>query len=391
MTNYKFLQPLTLANGIVIKNRIVMAPMTEMSAYESGAITKDQLDYYGMRSGGVGMEITACANVTPLGKGFEGNLSAASDRMIPGLSKLAQVMKSNGTKAILQIFDAGRMTSSKILKGEQPVSASAIRAERPGLETPRELTSAEVLAEIKAFGEAARRAAQAGFDGVEIHGANTYLIQQFFSPNSNQRTDQWGGSVENRMRFPLAVIDQVREAAGQYAADDFIVGYRISPEEVETPGIRLADTLTFVDKLADSTLDYLHVSMGNVWRTSLNDQEATASILPQIKQVLGDRLPLIGVGGIETPADAEKVMDAGVDFAAIGRELIREPKWVQKVIADDEDTIRYVISPNDIDDLNVPAPLWDFLNAVFKPIAGISTEATPEETFANAAAPWEKF
>lgn len=391
MADYKFLQPITLNNGVVIKNRVVMAPMTEMSAYESGAITKDQIDYYGMRSGGVGIELTACANVTPLGKGFAGNLSVASDNMIPGLSRLAQAMKSNGTKAILQIFDAGRMTTSKILKGEQPVSASAIRAERPGLETPRALTGAEVLDEIKAFGEAARRAAQAGFDGVEIHGANTYLIQQFFSPNSNQREDQWGGSLENRMRFPLAVIDQVREAAGQYAGKDFIVGYRISPEEIETPGIRLSDTLSFVDKLADSTLDYLHVSMGNVWRTSLNDKDATEPILPQIQRALGGRLPLIGVGGVEKPEDAEKVMDAGIDFVAIGRELIREPKWVQKVISNDEKTIRYVISPNDIDDLNVPAPLWDFLNVVFKPIAGISTEATPEETFANAAAPWEKF
>ncbi|ANZ60759.1 NADH-dependent flavin oxidoreductase [Secundilactobacillus paracollinoides] len=391
MTDYNFLNPYRFRNGAVVKNRIVMAPMTEMSAHENGAITKDQIDYYGMRSGGVGMELTACAYVTPAGKGFEGNLGVDSDRMIPGLAKLAQAMKLNGTKAILQIFDAGRMTNSKILRGQQPVSASAIAAERPGSETPRALTGAEVLDEIKAFGEATRRAIAAGFDGVEIHGANTYLIQQFYSPNSNQREDKWGGNLENRMRFPLAVIDQVKEVADQYANHDFIVGYRISPEEIETPGIRLEDTLTFVDRLADAPLDYLHVSMGNVWRTSLNDKEATEPILPQILRVLDDRIPLIGVGNIEKPEDAEKVIDAGIDFATIGRELIREPQWVQKIIANDEGTIRYQLSPSDIDDLNIPAPLWDFLNFVFKPIAGISTEATPEETFANATAPWEKF
>ncbi len=129
MTDYNFLNPYRFRNGAVVKNRIVMAPMTEMSAHENGAITKDQIDYYGMRSGGVGMELTACAYVTPAGKGFEGNLGVDSDRMIPGLAKLAQAMKLNGTKAILQIFDAGRMTNSKILRGQQPVSASAIAAD----------------------------------------------------------------------------------------------------------------------------------------------------------------------------------------------------------------------------------------------------------------------
>ncbi|GAX06416.1 NADH-dependent flavin oxidoreductase [Secundilactobacillus pentosiphilus] len=388
---YKFLESYRFRNGAVAKNRIVMAPMTEMSAHENGAVTKDQIDYYGLRSGGVGMQISACANVTPLGKGFEGGLGVDNDRMIPGLARMAQAMKTNGTKAILQIFDAGRMTTSKILRGEQPVSASAIRAERPGLEIPREMTGAEVLDEIKAFGEATRRAILAGFDGVEIHGANTYLIQQFYSPNSNQRTDKWGGNLVNRMRFPLAVIDQVKVVADQYAAHDFIIGYRISPEEIETPGIRLEDTLTFVDRLADSPLDYLHVSMGNVWRTSLNDKESNEPILPQIQKVLDNRIPLIGVGNITKPEDAEKVINSGIEFAAIGRELIREPQWVQKVIANDEKTIRYQLSPTDVEDLNIPSPLWDFLNFVFKPIAGISTETTPEETFANAAAPWEKF
>lgn len=112
------------------------------------------------------------------------------------------------------------------------------------------------------FGEATRRAIQAGFDGIELHGANTYLLQQFFSPHSNRRTDKWGGSVEKRMTFALEVIKRVHETVEKYANRPFIVGYRISPEEIEEPGIRMADTLQFIDVLAEQPIDYLHVSMG---------------------------------------------------------------------------------------------------------------------------------
>ncbi|CAM3199516.1 NADH-dependent flavin oxidoreductase [Lactococcus hircilactis] len=387
----QFLIPFKFKNGALIKNRIVMAPMTEMSAFENGAITKDQLDYYAARSGGVGMEITACFNVSAQGKGFEGNPSAASDDMIIGMSKLAQVMKTNGTKAILQIFDAGRMTTSKLLKGKTPVSASAIKADRPGLEPPRALSNEEILTEIQAFAQATRRAILAGFDGVEIHGANTYLIQQFFSPHSNRRSDEWGGNLKNRMKFPLAVIEEVSKIAKTYAKSDFIIGYRISPEEVENPGIRIEETLTFIDQLAQSPLSYLHVSMGDVYRNSLNSPEDPEPINKKIQKRLAGRLPMIVVGGIEKPSEAQQVMTDGFEFVALGRALIREPKWVQKVIAEDEKSIRYTVSPTDVDDLAIPMPLWGFLSTVFKPIAGISTETSPEVNFTKAAAPWEKF
>ena len=183
------------------------------------------------------------------GKGFEGELAITDDRYLPGLTKMASAMKQNGTKAILQIFHAGRMSNSKILRGERPVSASSVAAERPNAEVPRELTGDEIDQIITDFGEATRRAIQAGFDGVELHGANTYLLQQFFSPHSNRRTDKWGGDVDGRMSFALAVIKRCHEVIKQYADRPFILGYRLSPEEIETPGIRLADTLHLVDVL----------------------------------------------------------------------------------------------------------------------------------------------
>ncbi len=250
---------------------------------------------------------------------------------------------------------------STILRGTQPESASAVAAPREGMETPRELTDAEVQDIVTAFGEATRRAILAGFDGVEIHGANTYLIQQFFSPHSNRRTDKWGGSVEKRMTFGLEIIKAAKAAIDQYATSPFILGYRISPEEIEEPGIRIPDTLQFIDKLADEPLDYLHISMGNAWRKSLNDKSETEPTILRIKKTVNNRVPLISVGAIQTPADAEKVMDAGIDFVAIGREYLREPHWIQKVEAGLEDTIRYRVNRTELDDLGLNPALMEFL------------------------------
>lgn len=361
---YNFLKPYTFKNGVTIKNRIVIPPMTEAAALENGAVSQDELRYFNIHTGGVGMFIIPTMNVSDDGKGFEGEPSVASDKFMPGLKKLASTVQQNGTKAILQIFHAGRMSNSKILRGVQPVSASAVAALRPNAETPRELTEAEIEQIIDDFGQATRRAIQAGFDGIELHGANTYLMQQFFSPHSNRRTDQWGGSLENRMRFPLAVIKSVHDTVEKYADDKFIVGYRISPEEIEEPGIRLADTLKFIDVLADQPINYLHVSMGYAWRTSLNDKSDDEPIILKIKNAVNGRLPIISVGSVEKPADAEKLINAGIDFAAIGRESIRDPKWVQKVELGQENSIRYQMSLAELDELGVNSAFLDFLYAL---------------------------
>ena len=364
MKNYSFLEPYTFKAGVTLKNRIVIPPMTLESSLQDGSVSRDDLYYADMRAGGVGMFISPVANVTDDGKGFEGELSAARDEYLPGLTKLATVMKKNGTKAVLQIVHAGRMSSRAILRGTQPVSASAVAAPRPGYETPRELTDAEIKDIITAFGEATRRAILAGFDGVEIHGANTYLIQQFFSPNSNRRTDEWGGSLEKRMRFGLEIVKAASEAIEKYADKPFILGYRISPEEIENPGIRIEDTLAFIDKLADQRLDYIHVSMGNAWRKSLNDPTEQRPTILRIKDKVAGRLPLISVGSVKTPADAEKVITSGIDFVALGKEYLIEPKWVEKVIAGDEEHIRYTINLQTLDEIGLNPSLIKFTEQI---------------------------
>src|SRR5690625_2538083 len=154
----KLKQPITFRRGLTFKNRIVVAPMTTCMSFFDGVITKDECEYYALHSGEVGAVITGAANIQEVGKTWEGQLGVYQDRFIPGLAKLAGAIKREGTKAILQIFHGGRMTNSKILRGEQPVSASPIPAERPDAETPRELSSREVIDVIDSYRQATDRA-----------------------------------------------------------------------------------------------------------------------------------------------------------------------------------------------------------------------------------------
>lgn len=240
---------------------------------------------------------------------------------------------------------------------------------------------------IHDFGAATRRAILAGYDGVEIHGANSYLIQQFFSPQSNQRTDKWGGDVSARMNFALAVIKEVNAVIKEMDKPNFIIGYRLSPEELSNPGITLDDTVKLVDKLSDQPIDYLHTSMGDYRRTSLRDRSDKTEINKRILKVIDGRKPLIEVGSIATPAQAEDALDRGATLAALGRELIREPNWVEKVAAGHEEDIRYTISLDDMEMLGIPAGFQTSLRTEFLK----SMEFTDQETeeYLDKAAPME--
>lgn len=389
MANYNFLETFTFKNGVTLKNKVVMAPMTTMSSFYNGMVSKDELAYYAKRAGGPGMVITAVANVTPNGKGFEGELSATSDEMIPSLRSLAETIQSKGAKAVLQIFHAGRKTFARIIGGEQPVSAGTVKALYPeDSETPRALTSDEVEAIIKDFGQATKRAIIAGFDGVELHGANTYLLQQFFSENSNQRTDKWGGDRDERMTFAKAVIKEVQSVIDKYATKPFILGYRLSPEEIEKPGIRLEDSLYFVEKIKHD-VDYIHLSMGSYLRTSLNNTEDKKPILNYFIETIGPEVPLIGLGSVETPKDAQEVINKGASLVAMGRELLREPNWVEKVQRNDENSIRTTISASNMDELSIPTVMQTYLKTSFHSVMHFTTDTTEQDTYSTQMAPME--
>lgn len=348
-----------LNSKITLRNPIVMAPMTTFSANEDGTVSDAELSYYKKRAKEVGMVITATTYVTPSGKGFRGEFAAYNNSFLPSLKKLSETIKSEGALAILQIFHAGRMALPDEIPGGQPISASAIAAERPDAVVPKEMTETEIQETIKAFGETTKLAIEAGFDGVEIHGANTYLLQQFISPHSNRREDFWGGSRDKRRNFPLAVIKEVKKVVKENASENFIIGYRFSPEELENPGITLDDTLSLVDILADQELSYLHVSLGNFWQSSIRNTKETAPVINKLLDQIHGRVPLIGVGSINTPEDAIKALETGVDFIALGRELIIEPDWTNKIQLGKTSEIRTKLNKNDREVLSVPVPLWN--------------------------------
>jgi 2,4-dienoyl-CoA reductase-like NADH-dependent reductase (Old Yellow Enzyme family) len=346
-------------SGIELKNRIMMAPMTTWSGNMDGTVSDAEIEYYKKRSGGVGVVATACAYIMPEGKGFSGQIGVHSEEMLPSLKRLAQTIQSEGAKAILQIYHGGRMCPPQEVPGGVPLSASAVASEREGAAVPRAMTGAEILATIQAYGNATRLAILAGFDGVEIHGANTYLVQQFFSPHSNRRTDEWGGTLEKRMKFPLAVVDEVVQNVRQYAISPFAVGYRLSPEELEEPGITMEDTLVLVDALADKPMDYLHISTLSFWGGSMRDASDQRSRTLMIQEHVGSQIPIIGVGSLHTPDDVLTVVKEGnIPLVALGRELLMEPEWVQKAQNGSADKIRTTLSVHDQNELVIPDNLW---------------------------------
>jgi 2,4-dienoyl-CoA reductase-like NADH-dependent reductase (Old Yellow Enzyme family) len=359
----RLFEPLTLACGLALKNRVVMAPMTTWSSNDDGTISDDEIPYLDRRASGLGMVMTAACSVMPEGKAFPGQWACNSDTMLPSLRRVADVLHARGTAAILQIHHGGRMCPSALL-GHRPYSASAIPAARPGAETPEAMTNDVILRTIDAFTSATRRAIQAGYDGVEIHGANTYLPQQFFSPHSNRRDDEWGGDLEKRMRFPLALLDAVL-AAREEATRPFAVGYRLSPEEVEEPGITIDDSIQLCMRLATRPLDWIHVSVRDYRKLSLRHREDARRPTLRIAEAVSSKVPVIGVGRFDSPEETFLALDDGCALVALGRVLLTDPEWMAKVRDDDSRSIHTQLPVEDGDRiLTIPEPLYRMLLSV---------------------------
>jgi fumarate reductase flavoprotein subunit len=360
-TNHRILESFTLPNGTEIKNRLFMAPMTTCSGYYDGSVSSELIEYYRARSGSIGTIIVECCFVDDLGLAFPGALGIDNDDKIAGLAKIAEAIKSKGSKALLQIYHGGRMVDPKLIGGRTPVGPSAVAAPREGAAKPVALTTEEVYGMVGKFGDAVRRAILAGFDGVEIHGANTYLIQQFYSPNSNQRDDEWGGSRDNRAKFPLAVLDITHKMARQYADDSFIIGYRFSPEEMEVPGIRFDDTMYLLEKLAERGVDYLHFSVGATLRPSIVETNDPTPLIQKYVAMRSETLaqvPVMGVGGVVNEADVDTALDNGYDLVAVGRACIAYPDWTDRIARDEAPEL--FIDSTQREALCIPEPLWRF-------------------------------
>ena len=315
-------------NGAKLRNRFVLAPMTTYSSNDDLTVSDEENIYYNARAKQFGMVITGATAVSKNAQAFDHQISIKDEGYLESMTKLATSIKKEGAKAVVQLHHGGRMNQPGLFPDQDIVSASAIKAERANCATPRELKNSEVYKIFDYFTNATKLAIKAGFDGVELHGANTYLLQQFFSPHSNRRTDEFGGTREKRARFILELVDRVVQVKKEFAKKDFIIGYRFSPEELENPGITLEDTLYLVEQLSRKKIDYLHISLSEYKQSSTRDKTDKVPIITQIKKRIRNSIPIIGVGRIETVEDVASCEKLGYDLYAIGFASLADPEIV---------------------------------------------------------------
>ena len=349
-------QTYTLNNGVTIKNRLVVAPMTHFGSQADGLISDQERTFLSNRAGDMGMFITAATLVQKDGKAFHGQPEATGEHCLDSLKETAQILQQQGAKAILQIHHGGSKAMDDLLDGLDKISASASEAEHA-----REATAKEVEALIASYAQAADLALRAGFDGVEIHGANTYLIQQFYSAQSNRRNDQWGGSLENRMRFPLAVIDAVVAVREKHQRDDFIIGYRFSPEEPGDDGLTMTETGALIDALVQKPLQYLHVSLWEFDKKIRRGGDTAQTRMQFIHERINGKLPLIGVGNLFTADQILAAYETGwAEFIALGKTVMINPHIATQIREGREDEIETQLDPTRADHYGLPDTLWGF-------------------------------
>ena len=349
-------QTYTLNNGVTIKNRLAVAPMTHFGSQADGLISDQERTFLSNRAGDMGMFITAATLVQKDGKAFHGQPEATGEHCLDSLKETAQILQRQGAKAILQIHHGGSKAIDDLLDGLDKISASANEAEHA-----REATAEEVEALIASYAQAADLALRAGFDGVEIHGANGYLIQQFYSAQSNRRNDQWGGSLENRMRFPLAVVDAVVDVREKHQRDDFIIGYRFSPEEPGEDGLTMTETGALIDALVQKPLQYLHVSLWEFDKKIRRGGDTAQTRMQFIHERINGKLPLIGVGNLFTAGQILAAYETGwAEFIALGKTVMINPHIATQIREGREAEIETQLDPTRADHYGLPDTLWGF-------------------------------
>ena len=352
-------QTYTLNNGVTIKNRLVVAPMTHFGSQADGLISDQERTFLKNRAVDMGLFITAATLVQKDGKAFHGQPEATGEHCLDSLKETAQILQQQGAKAILQIHHGGSKAIDDLLNDLDKISASASEAEHA-----REATAEEVEALIASYAQAADLALRAGFDGVEIHGANGYLIQQFYSAQSNRRNDQWGGSLENRMRFPLAVIDAVVAVREKHRRNDFIIGYRFSPEEPGDDGLTMNETGALIDALAQKPLQYLHVSLWEFDKKIRRGGDTAQTRMQFIHERINGKLPLIGVGNLFTADQILAAYETGwAEFIALGKTVMINPHIATQIREGREDEIETQLDPTRADHYGLPDTLWGFASS----------------------------
>lgn len=316
--------PLPLQHGAPLKNRFMLAPLTNCQSHPDGRLSDEEFHWLTMRAkGGFALTMTCAAHVQAKGQGFPGQLGVFGDEHLEGLTRLATAIKAAGSRSAVQLHHAGNRSPKELVS--EVVSAS----DDP--ETgARGLTTGEVETLVQDFVAAAVRAEKAGFEGAEIHGAHGYILAQFLSPEINRRDDRYGGSVENRSRIIFEIIEGVRAATGP----DFQLGLRLSPERF---GLRLSEIVEVAQAvMRDGRIDYLDMSLWDVFKEPVEEAHQGRPLMSYFTEL--DRGPVkLGVAGkVNSPGVAAEMLDRGADYVLIGRAAIlhhdfplraRDPAW----------------------------------------------------------------
>ncbi len=311
MSASSLFDPLSFSRGPSMKNRFMLAPLTNLQSHPDGRLSEDEFHWLARRAeGGFAATMTCASHVQAVGQGFPGQLGVFGDEHLEGLTRLASAIRRHRSVALLQLHHAG-MRAPEALIGTRP------RCPSDNAETgARALALDEVEALRDDFIAAALRAERAGFDGVEVHGAHGYVVCQFLSAEINQRTDRYGGSLENRSRLLSEIVDGIRSQC----REDFVVGVRLSAERF---GITLAESKAVAQSLlSEARIDFLDMSLWDVFKSPAEQEHGTGRLLDHFTSL--DRGPVrLGVAGkIGTAKAARTCLEAGCDFVLLGRAAI---------------------------------------------------------------------
>lgn len=321
--------PVTFSHGPAMPNRFMLAPLTNQQSHADGTLSDDEHHWLTMRAvGGFGLVMTCAAHVARNGQGFAGQLGCFDDAHLPGLTRLAKDIEQRGSLAIAQLHHAGNRSPADLI-GEAPVCPSDDPATGA-----RALSEDEVHDVVEAFVAAAARCDAAGFDGVELHGAHGYLLCQFLSAELNHRTDRYGGSLENRARPIMEIVDGVRRRC----RPDFNLSVRLSPERF---GLRTAEILEVFARLAGSgQVDFIDMSLWDVRKPAADEDMGGRGLLEIFAGSDRGSTRLAAAGKIYSAADARWAIENGADMAVIGRGAILHHDFPRRVSADPDFVVR---------------------------------------------------
>ena len=318
MSSTKLFEKFIFNNKAEIKNRLVITPITIAQSTTDGSINDEEREYLKQRATNVGLYIYGATEVSPEAIDIASRPRALNEKDLQSLTERANIIKSQGAKALIQIDHRGSFANIDF-SGLSPVAPSADTAieelKSKGFYSEKnkthELTDEEIKRIIEDFGKATELCIKAGFDGVEIHGANNYLLQQFYSRHYNKRTDDWGGSDEKRMDFPLRIIDTVCKVREKNNIPEFIIGYRLSPEEPFEDGITMTETLKLVRALVNKPIQYISISQKNYFQKARRGEGAGTERLKLIHKEIEGKMALIGVGGLKSVSDFNSAVNSG--------------------------------------------------------------------------------